>query len=499
MSKITAKKVINRKYVGINGDYKTVKEAVDWFNSSANTDIEILCDSGDHEFSDTVIVNNSSYDLQIRGLGCGITRFKAVTGLLNKPMFNFKSNCDLNKITATGSTLSTYGTHTGEDFIIFDTTPGIYSEIKDIFFDTFYKGFNDIIGVDIFFFDFSITTCKTGVSINHTGTGKLDIEIGNVIDCDVGLDLIKASTKQDINLNGIILLNSSGDIGIQYAGAAVVYDEFKISNITWNYVGTFGTGFDFSRIDGRDANIYIKSCIGIEDKSPHAKLNITDNATTTTLTTQNLYYKIADMNSKTTIVFDQAATAGNFTISIGGQTTGNIAYNADTATIKTAVEALSTVTDCTVTQIVAAKEWTIVFNTATEGWTSDHSVNVSGLSTTTSAVVTQNFYSCKVKFDKNKMINLSKYPYDAVIWITGNVSASNNNRNINIAVKKNNTTILSPFTVRATTASQAYPFAIPIYLDGVAENDYFEVFAANLSAAGETITVQDIYIYYSSR
>lgn len=499
MSKLTAKKVANRKYVGVNGDYKTLKEAVDWFNASATADTEILCDAGDHEIADTITVNNGTYDLQIRGLGSAVTRFKAVTGLLNKPMFNLKSNCDINKITATGSTLTTYGTHSGEDFIIYDTTASIYSEIKDLFVDTFYKGINDTIGVDVFMFDFALTTCKTGVAINHTGTGKIDFEVGNVIDCDVGLDLVKASTKQDINLNGIILLNSAGDIGIQYAGAALVYDEFKISNIIWNYVGTFGTGFDFTRTDGRDADIVIKDCIGLEDKSPHAKLNITDNVTTTTLTTQNVYYKIADMNSKTSIVFDQAATAGTFTISIGGQTTGNIAYDATAGTIETAIEALSTVTDCTVTQIVAAKEWTISFNTATEGWTSDHAVNVAGLTTTTSAIVTQNFYTCKIGFDQNKITNLSKYPYDATMILTGNVSASNNNRNINIGVKKNGTTILSPFTVRATTASQPYPFAIPIYLDAVAENDYFEVFAANMSAAGETITVQDIYVYYSSR
>lgn len=44
-----------------------------------------------------------------------------------------------------------------------------------------------------------------------------------------------------------------------------------------------------------------------------------------------------------------AASAGNFTLTVGGQTTANIAYNAAATAVKSALELLSTVTSATVT------------------------------------------------------------------------------------------------------------------------------------------------------
>ncbi|PTR42030.1 hypothetical protein C8K38_111199 [Rhodococcus sp. OK611] len=44
-----------------------------------------------------------------------------------------------------------------------------------------------------------------------------------------------------------------------------------------------------------------------------------------------------------------APTAGNFTLTVGGQTTANIVYNAATSAVKSALEALSTVETATVT------------------------------------------------------------------------------------------------------------------------------------------------------
>lgn len=88
------------------------------------------------------------------------------------------------------------------------------------------------------------------------------------------------------------------------------------------------------------------------------------------------------------IVFDAAASAGTFTITIDGQTTGNIAFDAVAATIETAIEALSNVDadGVTVTQNVVSADWTVAFDTnnATTPF-AELTVDITGLTGPTSA------------------------------------------------------------------------------------------------------------------
>ena len=151
-------KLKNRLVVGEYGDFKTIKSAVDWFNSYSDTDYEIMLDSGHHLITDTIIVNAGNY-LQIRGQGSAVCFLDASTGLTGKPMFNFKSYCDIKQITADGSTLTDYGTLSNENFITFDTNSNIYSEITDIFINNFNIAIADLIGVDFFIFNFEISNC----------------------------------------------------------------------------------------------------------------------------------------------------------------------------------------------------------------------------------------------------------------------------------------------------------------------------------------------------
>lgn len=64
------------------------------------------------------------------------------------------------------------------------------------------------------------------------------------------------------------------------------------------------------------------------------------------------------------IIFDAVATAGTFTITYNGETTSALAYNANAATIEAAIELLPSISSVTVTQIVAATEWTVEFDGA---------------------------------------------------------------------------------------------------------------------------------------
>ena len=490
-------KLTKRIYVGYNGDFTTIKSACDWFNASATSNVELLLDGGIHLITDTITVNNSSYNLAIRGLGQNITLLNASTGLTNKPVFDIKSSCDLTRLRANGSTLASYGTLTTENFVNLSSDSGVYCEFTDFVADTFYKGVSETAPIELFIFNYVISNCAVGVEINHSGNGFVDIEVGNFENCLVGVDLVSA-IDNCFAIHSVFFINPTSGIGIRYDGdnyACLGYSS--IAGCTWNNVGQFTSGFDFKRRDGRDADILLLGNIGEEDKNAHAKINVEDNTTTTTVTTAGTYYKAADIFSVTRIMFDLAATAGTFTITIDDQTTSAIAYNATAGDIETALEALSNVTNCTVTQIVASKEWTVRFETAGEGWI-NQSVNITGLTTTTSVDVIKSFYTTKMKLDQNKMEYLSSRPADCRIWLSGNVQVNGVNRVVKVGIKQNNTgQIISPMSVRCAQSGQPYSFSLIAYLDDVGQDDYFEIFLTS-STNGDQVIIQDLNWYFEA-
>ena len=93
------------------------------------------------------------------------------------------------------------------------------------------------------------------------------------------------------------------------------------------------------------------------------------------------------------IVCNATATGGVYTLTYEGETTGEIAYTADAATIKTALEALGTVEvdDIAVSgQIFSAGTEGLILTFAKHlGNTSPVAIDVSGLTSVTSAIVTE--------------------------------------------------------------------------------------------------------------
>lgn len=108
--------------------------------------------------------------------------------------------------------------------------------------------------------------------------------------------------------------------------------------------------------------------------------------------------KDADVNAKQQIVFNLAATAGTFTITIGSETTASIAYNANAAAIKSALEALTAIAEVTVTVNTASKDFTIEFTgTDANKHFATMTANVAGLTTTTSSTTTVLQYGSAVQ------------------------------------------------------------------------------------------------------
>jgi hypothetical protein len=501
MTYIKPYKLNQRIYVGSTGQYDTLKEAVDYFNSSATSNMEILVDAGHHLITDTITVNNSSYDLQIRGLGSLITIIEASTGLTNKPMFSFKTNCDINKVTLAGNTLTSYGTLSTENAINFDGTVNIGTEVTDIIIDTFNIGLYDTKGTDIFTFNalyLNITTAA--IRINTTETNQyLDCEVVTFENCGIGIDLLKANTG-GFYINTCFFINSSNQIAVKYTGGTgnYVYTGITtISDCTFNNVGTFFSGFNFSggvSPLNRDAGIVLVNNPGYENKNPHAKVGILNNTTTTTITTANTFYKAAGFLSKTILSFDLAATAGTFTYTVGDQTTAAIAYNVSAANFKAALEALSNVTTVTVTQVVASKEWIISFDTTDEGWVAQ-SCNTSGLTTTTRSYVKSSSYQTKFTITANKVLYQPTNTRDMMMWVSCNVINSRNGRNTDIAIVKNGNVLYGIFgqmTVSCASNASTYPISTTVYLEEVTANDYFELWVTTNGTNGDTVIVQDV-------
>jgi hypothetical protein len=308
--------LVNLITVGTRGNYATLKEAVDWFNTSATNNTEILIDGGSIPISSTIVVNNPTYVLEIHGLAYEITTLGAATGLSGTPMFRLQSYCNIRHFSATGSTLAGYGSSVGENFMVFET-PEIYCEIQDFQIDTFYIGFLDVVGVSYFMYDFTIIANASGAQVSYTTTGipqqRIDIELGNFTNCPIGVNLLQTGTPQQFIIEEVIFDQEAGAIGVNYVPGVGGYTYGTLANIiscSSSQLGVFLNGFDFTIV--RDANVEVIGCIGVEDKTPLGKINVSDNTDITTITTAGTYYKINITDTSTTsckIGFD----------SVGGQ------------------------------------------------------------------------------------------------------------------------------------------------------------------------------------
>jgi hypothetical protein len=239
--------------------------------------------------------------------------------------------------------------------------------------------------------------------MNSTGANSLDTEIMTFENCATGINLLKSSSGLFI-ISSVVFENSLTQIAIKYAPATYVYfNHPSITANTWNSVGTFLSGFDFTRADGRDADIYVRANCGSEDKIPHFKVNVVNNSSTTSITTAGTFYKA-------------------------------------------------------------------VFTNGTS-------------------------YACKFTLEDNKYTYQSTNKNDMIVWLTGNLSVNQTNRNVDVALRVNGVaTQISPFTVRTSTSGQAYSFALIAYLQDFSAGSYFEIFVTS-STNGDVVTIQDLTIF----
>ena len=102
------------------------------------------------------------------------------------------------------------------------------------------------------------------------------------------------------------------------------------------------SGFDFTRSDGRDANVHLVYNAGMENKNPHCRINVVNNAITTTITTASTFYKANWTNTsvyttKWTITDNRITYQPNNSLDAWAIITGDISVNNNNCILSLAI------------------------------------------------------------------------------------------------------------------------------------------------------------------
>jgi len=202
------------------------------------------------------------------------------------------------------------------------------------------------------------------------------------IDLNTYVDVQITSSTQGVSRSGF--------------GTPIILGEVsEFSDRTKSYSGISEIASDFSST----SEVYLKAA-AIFSQTPRPK-------------TIKVGRKLADVNAKQQVVFDATATAGTFTLTLGTETTSAIAYDADAATIKTAIEALTAVTAVTVTVLAASKSLTIEFTGADASTSfSTFTAGVGSLTSVTSATITVLQYGSSVETWTTAITNIVDFDND---------------------------------------------------------------------------------------
>lgn len=147
-------------------------------------------------------------------------------------------------------------------------------------------------GSDLFIYNFLMDSVNGyGINISSVTHSTIDCEIASFFNCN-GINL-KSSTYGIFDLFGVFFFSNNNNTAISYDSINYKYaSQSTIRQCKWNGLGTFSSGLDFTRSDGRDADIVIRGNIGIPDKSPHCYINLIGNTTYISLT-QSIWTKIS--------------------------------------------------------------------------------------------------------------------------------------------------------------------------------------------------------------
>lgn len=277
--------------VNTHSSWTTLQEAIEYLDLHMTGPAVIRLGDEAYDIDETVTID-LPYSLTIQGVSYGTASINAAAGLAGKPMFRCLSECYFKMLSFDATTLTNYGTGTGEDAIRF-LGSGTYNEVKDCSFDRFYNTILDSADAELWVFETDISNSQGSGILIHSGDAGVVVKVAETdfIGCNYGINLSKASTATIQLASGGYYNVNAGDTAVLYQPANFGFTSISITGNSWNNIGKFIEGFDFTRSDGRDANASLESNAGMGDKKPSCYINLINGSTTTTLTTSNSWYK----------------------------------------------------------------------------------------------------------------------------------------------------------------------------------------------------------------
>lgn len=279
--------------VNANSSWTTLKEVVEFLALHMTGPTVVRLGDETYDIDQTILIN-LPYPVTFQGLSYGTATIAAYTGLTGKPMFRCASPAYFKMLQFDATTLTNYGTQVGEDAIRFvgnDT----YNEIKDCTFDRFYNTILDSTNAELWVFETDISNAKGNGILLHGNVAGVILKVAETdfIGCNYGINLSKGSAATIQLASGGYYNGLAGDTAIYYQpGTFTAFSSISMTGNSWNNTGKFIEGFDFTRTDGRDANVILESNAGMADKKPNCYLNITNNTTTTLLSLVSTWYKV---------------------------------------------------------------------------------------------------------------------------------------------------------------------------------------------------------------
>lgn len=328
--------------IGPNSSWETLDEAMEFLDEHMEGPVVLRLAAETFEISETIVID-LPYSLTIQGASYGTSSIVPATGIAGKPMFRCISDCYFKMLDFDATALANYGTLPGEDAIRL-VGADTYNEVKDCTFERFYNTILDSTNAELWVFETDISDATNNGILIHGSAAGVTVKVAETdfIGCNNGVNMSKGS-------NATIQLASGGYYGT--TGTAILYQPATFTNFasisitgnSWDNSGSYISGFDFTRSDGRDKNAIIESNAGMGDQRPNCFINVINSSTSKTLTSMNTWYK-ADWGTNTLVETCKWTIASNrityqptnrrngvFTVS------GNLTVNANSQNISIAI------------------------------------------------------------------------------------------------------------------------------------------------------------------
>lgn len=307
----TKKPSLRLMEVNEKGSWATLDEAIGFLDVHMDGPTVIKLADESYEITNTLVIN-LPYSLTIQGNSYGTANIEAGSGLTGKPMFRCFSDVYFKMLNFDATTLASYGNLAGEDAIRL-LGSGTYNEIKDCSFDNFNTTILDSTNAELWVFECDISNAKSNGILMHSAVSGAVVKVAETdfIQCKRGVNFSKGNNTTIQLASGTYYMANSNDTAIVYRPSTFTsITSMSVTGNSWNNIGKYIEGFDFTRTDGRDANVKMESNAGAGDKKPYSFINVINSNTTKTLSSSSTWYK-ADWGSNTSEVTCKWTITGN--------------------------------------------------------------------------------------------------------------------------------------------------------------------------------------------